>query len=277
MKTTLPDINHIVAQAEGIIASANNEADIYYFKFHKNRYAHTLRAVLNLLPAGSLVVDVGSHYLHQSLLLRLAGYRVIGVDVPVFSTINFIAERAKNNQIENLALPQLENGLPAEIKADSIDLILFTEIFEHITFNPVLMWRSMYEKLTVGGKIYISTPNSLNLFSWVNHLKNLLFFQSVGLHSDGIFGTVTYGHHWKEYSAYEVKRYFKQLSPDFSVKINYYHYRNENKSQKQMKYAFAEKIRNIGNFFGGVLSEEMEIVVFLPQKTVFLRTTPSYF
>lgn len=45
-----------------------------------------------------------------------------------------------------------------ELEPDSIDFVLFTEILEYITFNPVGMWQAIHRVLKPGGKVIITTP-----------------------------------------------------------------------------------------------------------------------
>jgi len=56
-------------------------------------------------------------------------------------------------------------------------------------------------------------------------LKRLLSLQGYGIRVGEILDTVTFGHHWKEYSAYELRLLFETLSPDFDVSITAYEVR----------------------------------------------------
>lgn len=196
--------------------------DLRYFHNQLTRYTRTVERIQALQPAPCRVLDIGSHYLHQSILLKELGHEVHGIDVGLFADAPFIQERAQAFGIRNTAVNALETGdfLPGQ--EGRFDLIVFTEILEHITFNPIRFWRRVYDLLSPNGMIYVSTPNALRPAAWLRQLLNLFTFRGIGLSVDDIMGNVTYGHHWKEYSAWEIKHYFDRLSHDFSVTTNWY-------------------------------------------------------
>jgi 2-polyprenyl-3-methyl-5-hydroxy-6-metoxy-1,4-benzoquinol methylase len=204
------------------LVESQRSGDVNYFHNQLPRYARTIKRIQELRPAPCKVLDVGSHYLHQSVLLAKLGYQVTGIDIDLFTTVDFVSQRAKAFGIDNLTVNALEMGDFLHGQEGQFDVVVFTEILEHITFNPVRFWRRIHELLSPGGIIYLSTPNSLRPAAWLRQLRSLLLGQGVGLSLDGIFGTVTYGHHWKEYSAWEVKRYFALLSSDFTVQTHWY-------------------------------------------------------
>jgi 2-polyprenyl-6-hydroxyphenyl methylase/3-demethylubiquinone-9 3-methyltransferase len=83
--------------------------------------------------------------------------------------------------------------------AEDFDVVVFTEILEHITFTPVLFWRRIYKLLKVGGSIYLTTPNALTPWKMLHVVKRLVTQNGVGITTPEIFHTVTFGHHWKEF------------------------------------------------------------------------------
>lgn len=196
--------------------------DETYFRNQRPRYQRTLARLQALAPTPCRVLDIGSHYLHQAMLLRSLGHTVTGLDIPLFAQAPLMQARAAASGIRNLPVESLEAGnfLPGE--DGSVDLVVFTEILEHITFNPVRFWRRVYDLLAPGGLIYLSTPNGLRPAAWWRGMGGLLSRHGIGIGLDEILGSVTYGHHWKEYSAWEIHRYFEALSPDFLVSTHWY-------------------------------------------------------
>jgi 2-polyprenyl-3-methyl-5-hydroxy-6-metoxy-1,4-benzoquinol methylase len=168
------------------------------------------------------VLDIGSHYLHQGAVLARMGYEVTGIDVPLFTEAPMVMARAQAFGIRNVAVDAIDRGefLPGE--EGRYGLVVFTEILEHITFNPVRFWRRVHALLAPRGIVYLSTPNSLRPAAWLRAQRDLLRLRGRGLEIDDILATVTYGHHWKEYSAREIHRYFALLSTDFSVSTQGY-------------------------------------------------------
>lgn len=196
--------------------------DQRYLTNQMPRYARTMARIQTLCPDRCRVLDIGSHYLHQSVLLRELGHEVTGIDIGLFANAPFLKERALAFGIRNSAVDALEAGTFLPGHEGQFDLIVFTEILEHITFNPIRLWQRIHQLMSPTGMVYLSTPNALRPAAWLKSLLALLSFRGIGLQVEEIMDNVTYGHHWKEYSSWEIKRYFALLSPDFEVTTRWY-------------------------------------------------------
>jgi 2-polyprenyl-6-hydroxyphenyl methylase/3-demethylubiquinone-9 3-methyltransferase len=214
LASTIDRLSQLVASQRG--------GDENYFRHQLPRYRRTVQRIAALRPERCRVLDIGSHYLHQGVLLRCLGHEVCGIDIGLFTEADFVKDRAQAFGIDNITVNALEAGSFLPECDNCFDLIVFTEILEHITFNPIRFWRRVYELMAPGGIVYLSTPNALRPAAWSRSLIGLLAFRGIGLSVDEIMGNVTYGHHWKEYSAAEIRRYFALLSPDFSVTTSWY-------------------------------------------------------
>lgn len=202
------------------IVEAQQGGDIGYFRGQSQRFERTAKRLLESFPPPCRVLDIGSHYLHQTSLMKLMGYDVHGLDIPLFAEAPFVAERARLLGISNHSTTALERGTFLVGHDDSFDLIVFTEILEHITFNPVAFWRRVYELLEVGGCVYLTTPNAMRPSRVWRAALRLATLRGLGLGVGEILENVTYGHHWKEYSPSEIREYFGLLSRDFEVDVH---------------------------------------------------------
>lgn len=211
-----------VAAMEAMVRAHSNAADADYWAYQKPRYARTLRRIRELAPPGARILDIGSHYLHQAGVLRLAGFEVTGLDVPVFTDLDWIRRRADRLGVRNEPADDFEPGdfLPGASAA--FDVVLFTEALEHITFNPVRFWRRVAELLQPDGFIYLTTPNAYEFRNLRKVVKRLVTGRGIGLRPGAILRHVTYGHHWKLYCAREIREYFAELSDDFEVAVATY-------------------------------------------------------
>mgnify|MGYP001578778745 CR=1 FL=1 len=196
------------------------------------------------------LLDIGAHWLHNSLLYAIEGISVTAAElsgngtVPVNPVVSGIAEEFGIELVsyKELSNPVELNGLPA----GSFDLILFTEVLEHITFNPVHMWEALHRLLDSNGKIILTTPNYHFASSIARELIRQLAGRSSGIPVEQIIGLHTYGHHWKLFSAKDIKKYFQLLSPDFSVeKVRYFNYEPSNKPSllKKIKKVVEKNIK----------------------------------
>lgn len=261
-----------------LIKDTNEHLDVEYFLTHRNRYRRCIKRICTLCPSGARVLDVGSHYLHQVGVLKLLGFDVLGMDVPEFSELSFVRNRARELQVENITVAKLESGQFCAEK-ESVDCVLFCEILEHITFNPIDFWKRIYNILSLGGVIYITTPNSLRFVNLVSTIKRALTLSGVGLQVSAIFSNVTYGHHWKEYSASEIRRYFARLSPDFLVRVNYYAYEPDNMLRQSSSHGLKSIVRQCVRIVGNrshILADQLEVVVRLEDRTLWLSEPPLY-
>lgn len=265
---------NIFRSLEMEVLSTNKPQDTEYFKFHKKRFERLYDFVVSHNPSGKKlrVLELGSHYLHTSYIINALGHELHGVDVSEFWELDFVKARSKKLGIHEISENDLANFHALDAIEGEYDLILFTEIMEHITFNPVNFWKKIHHKTANGGLIYISTPNSFNLPNIVRSIKNMVTFNSIGISAEDILDKVTYGHHWKEYSAKEVKRYFQMLSDDFEVEIHKYHYKEFEMKGPFLMFKILSKIGN----FTGFLSEELEIIVRVKKNHGWKKELPKY-
>jgi len=193
--------------------------DLKYLEHHFPRYVQTKKRFLVRWPRerGVRILDVGAHWLHQALMYARDGFQVTALDMPITFEMENVRKLARTHEIELLANADLEH-IPAlaSLADDTFDVVLFTEIIEHITFNPVAMWREIYRVMKPGGRIVVTTPNYYALRGRAWKLPRFVRGFGGGIDPLGILEKKTYTHHWKEYSMRELIYYFCVLSPDFN-------------------------------------------------------------
>lgn len=200
------------------IFASHDRSEQRYLRYHFPRYAATKRRLLSNWDRnqGDKLLDVGAHWLHQAVLYAIDGFEVTALDLPHTLETKQVRELAQEHAIELLPNSSLE--YPAalrEVPDNTFDLILFTEIIEHITFNPVAMWREIYRVMKPGARIALTTPNHYALRSSVRRWMRAVTGKGAGTPVHDILMLRTLGHHWKEFSMSELKEYFTTLSPDF--------------------------------------------------------------
>lgn len=169
------------------------------------RYAtmlHMVELIRNRLP-GNRMVDVGAIPGHLSALMQSRGFDVSGVDLDpsraqaVFDAMGIPLHRA---DIERDPLP-FENN--------SVDLVVFTEILEHLGHNPIHPIRDIFRILKPGGFLLLSTPNITPAMRWG-------FLRGKNIQGDLIVETQkreTLGHmgHIRLYTESELRLYLERL------------------------------------------------------------------
>jgi 2-polyprenyl-6-hydroxyphenyl methylase/3-demethylubiquinone-9 3-methyltransferase len=250
--------------------------DVGYFNYHEQRLRATAERIVELVPTTLEVLDIGGHYLHLSSVLALLGYRMSAIDVPAFAALPLVVERAARTGVTLAAVAgdDIAAGRFLSDQSDRFGAVLFCEILEHITFNPIAFWRRVHTLLRPGGMILVTTPNSLKLLSVLGALWNLLSLRRIGLSVKQIMHHGTFGHHWKEYSSREIVEYFGRLSPDFSVKVRKIHYGAPSSDVREAIGAGRTAILRFGNATG-FFADNLEAVVTLPKKTPWSVLTPT--
>ncbi len=207
------------------IFAKHGGTDYNYLEHHWPRFVTTKLEVESTrpLPQSAKILDIGAHWLHQAMLYALDGHKVTALDLPVTMIDAGVLQTADTMGIRLLANEDLEHPAAlSQIADNEFDLVLFTEIIEHITFNPVDMWRELYRVLKPGGRIVVTTPNFYALRGRFWDFKRLRQRFGGGLEVAQILNLHTHAHHWKEYSLRELIYYFCLLSPDFNcVKTAY--------------------------------------------------------
>ncbi len=196
----------------GILAFG--QTDEAYLRWHAERFLLTKAAVDQRIGRGQakVIFDIGAHWLHQAYLYAQDGHQVIATDVGGVLAVQSVQQLAKTHGIRLLQSSGFDQQQAfAELADSSVDLVLFTEILEHITFNPVALWREIHRVMKPDAVVVITTPN---YYFWQSRAWNPARFlrrMGGGIQVEDIITQITYGHHWKEYAAREIVRYFEVL------------------------------------------------------------------
>lgn len=195
-------------------------SDDAYLRTHYPRMVRTVRLFEEewSCEQGDRVLDLGAHWLHLAALFAHRGYRVVAADFPVTIEQPSVIALAEELGVERLTLSGLEQpDCLAEVSDASVDVVVLAEVLEHLAFNPRGLWREVARVLKPGGRVVLTTPN---YYSLVDRLRSAVRFvtgRGGSLSVDKVLDQATYGHHWKEYSPYEIRRYVDKLGGDFAV------------------------------------------------------------
>ena len=179
-------------------------------------YEETLSAILDLYRNTSSeclakirILEVGAFSGVLSTALRHCGFDVTAWDIPLFmkepSLQSHYSRAGIHTAMGNLA------QLPLEFEDASFDLIVCSEVLEHLNFNPIPVFCEMNRLLKNGGNFLIGTPNHCNI------VKRLLLLKGQSIHNPiqhlvwqlDPNATFSIGLHWREYTASELTQLYK--------------------------------------------------------------------
>lgn len=106
---------------------------------------------LDFFPQHGKLLDVGCAYATFSAYCADLGYVVFGLDtMPELSSRGWFRDKHMHFLDKNIETD--------EIGHDGFNLILFTEVIEHLNYNPVPVIKKLYDALDHGGIVICTTP-----------------------------------------------------------------------------------------------------------------------
>lgn len=169
--------------------------ELKYYEQHLPRYLLTLKD-LEPFIFGKTVADLGVIPGHMALACKqLGAAQVWGLD---YDPERFgFGEKFRARGLKILKC-DLENGrLP--LPNDSIDLLLFTEVIEHLSRNASEILTECRRVLKTGGVLVLTTPNVKNL---ANRIRKL--FRKPIYPAPEALGVKPQQRHHREYAAGEI-------------------------------------------------------------------------
>lgn len=205
MKIDKKEIPALMDYLDSFAGSGLNPAEIKnYLNFSLDRFLKTLELIPGDIDAQSRVLELGASPYFMSLLMKkklkcaMDFGNYFGADKKVkprqVLESGAFGERHvmdfKHFNVEKERFPFRDN---------TFDLVLFCEIIEHLTVNPVHSLVQINRILKKGGYLVITTPNVLR---YENILKLLL---GANVH-DHYSGYGAYGRHNREYTPKELRQ-----------------------------------------------------------------------
>jgi 2-polyprenyl-3-methyl-5-hydroxy-6-metoxy-1,4-benzoquinol methylase len=162
----MSEFEKILANIEASLVKDKSEHSSWnanYFKMQKSRYLEDLNFYKGLKGVNK-VLEVGAAPFHLSLCLQEFGYDLTVLDINPKRFQWFIDENKLQVKQCNVEIDELD------VEDNSFDLIIFTEIFEHLRINPINTLLKLNKKLKEGGLLYLTTPNFFRYTNIVNFL-----------------------------------------------------------------------------------------------------------
>jgi SAM-dependent methyltransferase len=188
-------VGRILAAMQLRLEAEGSGRELEYFLIHCDRYRFILERIAGLaLPPAAQALDVGCYPPHLLSALEQLGFRVQGV--------SSLHEKV---DLENVVSLNIESDRLPFADA-SFDLVLFTEIIEHMTIDPRRYLAEVRRVLRPGGRLLITTPNAVNL----KNRAKMLLGRSVSFPLEQLYTTnpdddSIYGRHNREFTLGELR------------------------------------------------------------------------
>jgi SAM-dependent methyltransferase len=211
MTITSSDIETALRTVE---RAASQEPDYSDFLRHRARYASDA-LMLGALLDGTTMLEVGSYPGHFTALLACLNVPFESVDIEPRRLGRFgerFALEVHRCDIEREPLP---------FDDESLNCVLFNEIFEHLRVDPLYALSQVNRVLAPGGAMLLTTPN---LYS-VQQCLRFLSGRGIGdpLYEFKKLRTLGHMGHVREYSHGEMRRFLHYAG--FAVEqLHYKHY-----------------------------------------------------
>jgi SAM-dependent methyltransferase len=178
-----------------------------YCREHRARFALDLDLVEAHVAPRARVLEYGAVPLVVTAALAAMEYDVTGVDIDparFAASIAALGLDVRRCDIETEPVP---------FASDSVDAVVFNELFEHLRVNPISTLREVHRVLRTGGRLLLSTPNLRSL----RGLRNLVLHDRGHAASGGVYEQYekleTLGHmgHVREYTVREVAEFLARI------------------------------------------------------------------
>jgi 2-polyprenyl-3-methyl-5-hydroxy-6-metoxy-1,4-benzoquinol methylase len=173
-------------------------------------YGYVRRVLARVSPPPCALLDLGAAPGAQSVALARAGYRVTAVDLGEASDewgnqpAGTMAAAFERTGVE-LVVWDLAK-VPYPFAGETFDVVLLTEVLEHLRDYPLLALKEARRILKPGGYLLLTTPNAASL----QNRARLMLGRTVHTNiRDWMFG-LPHARHAREYTANELREIVRQ-------------------------------------------------------------------
>ncbi|WP_176957504.1 class I SAM-dependent methyltransferase [Mariprofundus sp. KV] len=127
-----------------------------YFNGLRFSYLEHLKELSRFPPHG-ITLEVGGFPFNFSFCLKKLGYDPVVLDLAPERMQPFISK----HDLNVIQVDVEQEGLP--LRDGSVNLIVFTDTFEHLRIDPIFVLEEMARVLAPDGTLYLTTPNFYRL------------------------------------------------------------------------------------------------------------------
>ena len=174
-----------------------------------NRYFSNISGNINIL-------DFGSHTGVLGVIFQYYGYNIRSIDLDLVIEDNI--QTYKQNDLKIDRLPQDWKKLPYE--DDHFDLVIFSEVLEHLYESPIQILKELYRILKPEGALILTTPNVMKLENKIKYFFHINIYQDI----ERYCYNPRFSLHFREYTEKDLKVLLTQFLDFKNLKFYYFDY-----------------------------------------------------
>ncbi|KAF5431153.1 SAM-dependent methyltransferase [Candidatus Methanophagaceae archaeon] len=187
-------INKLRTERAEAYIDLSKDKEQAYMESHKHHFAKIFNAIPDS-PNPIKILDIGTTPFTLFIKETYPHYEVATIDLT-----DLLKTRCKQNGVE-LRVCDLTNQ-PIPFEDDYFDVVIFTEVFEHLFAPPTDIMRKIGRVLRGGGLLIFSTPNFATL---LNRVKLLVGISPMASANDQMKRGWVHGYgHIREYTMKEI-------------------------------------------------------------------------
>jgi SAM-dependent methyltransferase len=173
-----------------------------YLNYHAARFLDTL--ILLGPGQGQRLLDVGAFPGHLTVAAHSLGYQVDGLNGRAESapSLQKLADRLGRYGI-SMVMADVESE-PFPFPDRHFDVVLASEIIEHLHFNPYRLLRESFRVLKPGGRILITTPNISRLQNVIRLIRGQNIHPQIYGRFNETFSSVIAHRHLREFTSFDL-------------------------------------------------------------------------
>lgn len=174
-----------------------------YFRGQESRYKNNYRLIKRELKKTDFILDIGTNPPYFMATLKQIGHHIEGLDMNPDLDSELIKERDLNISKCNIEVERF----PYEDR--SFDVIILSEVFEHLYVNPIHTMNEIRRVLKNNGKLILTTPNGYSVKRVANFILGRGLSENPYREFD-LLNRLGYRGHIREYSLGEVNDFLKK-------------------------------------------------------------------
>ena len=238
-KTLKQILDKVYAERVQLARLTVESKEAFYFQASYDRYLFILRKVSQIKSESKQALDVGAGRGHVSVALAELGWSVTLVDVEEKLSTHDMQMMCQKYQMDSRICNLASGAIPFE--DNRFDLVIFTEVIEHLPCNPVNVMKELHRVLQPGGHLILTTPNQNNLFTKFRSILGKSIYAPIEFF---FVDNMKHAIHWREYIMDELVYLLNQVGFNIIEKG----YFNSKTAKASLPREIARKIASVVQF-----------------------------